>query len=206
MSQDSNVLQQHLMLLSRLSLFLGFSSLMFLFSFIVSCFAIVNHSQQSSMPQSCCVIQDSTGMQGHYFDIYVNSARFLLPFPVPQMANIDPLEYQKEKQAKQAQARQQQLQGAASAAERSAKDHSMAREETLAAESGVRQANPVAQATAASTDAKTARPNKKVRLTQYLSASSCPSSSPCGQGKVRHAFSVVTSARKASFMTYFAQC
>ena len=97
------------------------------------------------------------GMQGHYFDIYVNSAQFPLPSPVPQMASIDPLEYQKAKRAKQALARQQQLQGAASAAERSAKDHSMAREESLAAESGVRQADPVAQAAAASTDAETAQ-------------------------------------------------
>lgn len=102
------------------------------------------------------------GTQGHFFDIYVNSSQFPLPSPVPEMVNIDPLDFQKAKRAKQAQARQEQLQGAASAANRSPKGHSMAREESMAAESGVRQLSPVAQAAAASTDAETVYPNKKV--------------------------------------------
>ena len=105
------------------------------------------------------------GTQGHFFDIYVNSAQFPLPSPVPEMANIDPLDFQKAKRAKQAQARQEQLQGAASAANRSPKGHSMAREESMAAESGIRQLSPVAQAAAASTDAETVYPNKKVTAT-----------------------------------------
>lgn len=50
-------------------------------------------------------------LQGHYFDIYVNSIQFPLPAPAPEMANIDPIQYQKAKHAKQAEVkRQQQLQ------------------------------------------------------------------------------------------------
>ena len=102
-------------------------------------------------------------MQGHYFDIYVNSTLFPLPSPAPEMAGQDPLEFQKAKRAKQAEARLQQLQGAGSAANRSLKGHSMARAESLAAESGVRQSSSHAQAAAACTDAETAHgPNKRV--------------------------------------------
>ena len=39
-------------------------------------------------------------LQGHYFDIYVNSPQFPQPWPAPQMTGINPLEFQKAKQAR----------------------------------------------------------------------------------------------------------
>jgi len=52
-------------------------------------------------------------LQGHYFDTYVNSPQFPEPWPAPQMTGINPLEFQK---AKQARLRQRGQQAAASTA------------------------------------------------------------------------------------------
>ena len=99
-------------------------------------------------------------LQGHYFDIYVNSPQFPEPWPAPQMAGVDPIAHQK---AKQARARHQDQQAAASAAgvggthgaSRGAHD-----DESTAAESGVQQAKHAAVLA----DAETAHgPAKRVR-------------------------------------------
>lgn len=93
-------------------------------------------------------IQTCTTMQGHYFDVYVNSRTFPDPWPAPQMAGVDPIAHQK---AKQARLRQREQQTAASAAGVGLQGGSMGVHESMAAESGVQQA----KRTAVSTDAET---------------------------------------------------
>ena len=97
------------------------------------------------------------GLQGHYFDIYVNSPQFPEPWPAPQMAGIDPLQLQKAKQAQRRQANQQQA--AASAAGMGPQEQNMGLHESQAAESGVQHRTTTAE----SADAETAHgPNKRV--------------------------------------------
>lgn len=101
-------------------------------------------------------------MQGHYFDIYVNSPTFPEPWPAPQMAGVDPIAHQK---AKQARLRQREQQTAASAAGVGLQGGSMGVHESMAAESGVQQA----KRTAVSTDAETAHgPAKRVSASAVL--------------------------------------
>ncbi|KAL0050679.1 hypothetical protein WJX82_004874 [Trebouxia sp. C0006] len=90
--------------------------------------------------------------KGHYFDIYVNSPQFPQPWPAPQMTGINPLEFQK---AKQARLRDQQT--AASAAGPGPQGQSVGMQESLAAESGVQHPRNAAE----STDAETAHGARK---------------------------------------------
>ena len=100
----------------------------------------------------------ATLLQGHYFDIYVNSPKFPEPWPAPQMTGISPLEFQKVKQAR---LRQREQQAAASAAGLGPGQQNGGVHESLAAESGVQQPRN----TADSTDAETAHgPLKRVRM------------------------------------------
>ena len=100
-------------------------------------------------------------LQGHYFDIYVNSPKFPEPWPSPQMAGVDPIAHQK---AKQARLRQREQQTAASAAGVGPQGGSLGVLESMAAESGVQQA----KRTAVSTDAETAHgPAKRVNILTY---------------------------------------
>ena len=69
-------------------------------------------STPKALPASCDV-PPCQSLQGHYFDIYVNSPQFPQPWAAPQMAGINPLEFQK---AKQARLREREQQAAASAA------------------------------------------------------------------------------------------
>lgn len=94
--------------------------------------------------------------KGHYFDIYVNSPHFPEPWPAPQMTGINPLEFQK---AKQARLRQRDQQTAASAADAGPglQGQSVGMQESLAAESGVQHPSNAAE----STDAETAHGARK---------------------------------------------
>ena len=96
-------------------------------------------------------------VQGHYFDIYVNSSKFPEPWPALQMVGVDPIAHQK---AKQARLRQREQHAAASAAGVGPQGGSLGVHESMAAESAVQQE----KRTAVSTDAETAHgPAKRVR-------------------------------------------